>query len=498
MRELLDKIENWRPARVIVVGDFMLDEIVSGDAERLSPDAPVPVLQVRSHESRPGGAANVCLDLRALEMEVVALGVTGADAAGTTLREALETVGVSAEGVIADPARPTTIKRSVVGLAQHRHPQKMFRLDVESREPIGIEIEDKLLAALDGALTPGCVVCIEDYAKGVCSERVCREVISRARAAGIPVLVDPAATDDYTRYSGASAITPNRTEAERATGLPAGDSDEDGGWSRLARTLLDDLDLETVVLTLDRHGALVLEKGDEPAHVPTVARQVYDVTGAGGVVLAMLAAARANGLSWLDATRLANIAAGLEVEVFGATPIPLKQVRHELLIQAGVVAGKLRTLDEARDEAEALRAKGRKIVFTNGCFDLLHAGHVSLLRRAARLGDALFIGLNDDDSVRRLKGESRPVHHEIDRADVLSELESVTAVVLFNEDTPVRLIEAIRPDILVKGADYSRETVVGADLVESWGGRVELLPLLDGRSTTAAITRAQAGQRISP
>jgi len=500
MASVLSALESWRAFNAIVVGDFMLDQLVYGDADRLSPDAPVPVLQVRRTENRPGGAASVCLDLAALRGRVRAFGVVGEDPEGRVLRDAIEEAGIDASGLIADGARPTTVKRSLVGLAQHRHPQKMFRLDMESRTPLGTDATQRLLARIEAALPEADVVCLEDYAKGVCSPELCQGVIALARKAGVPALVDPAALEDYGRYRGATAATPNRTEAALATGAALNGRDDAEEPEAMARALLEAMDADAMVVTLDREGALLAERtndADAPDGVatrrlPTVARQVYDVTGAGDMVLAALGAARANGVSWTESVRFANAAAGLEVEVFGVQPIPLERIHHQLLMEGGRTIGKLRTPEEARVEAAARRRDGQRIVFTNGCFDILHAGHVSLLRRARAHGDVLFLGVNTDASVRRLKGPDRPVHEQADRAAVLSELESVDALVLFEEDTPLSLIEAIRPDVLVKGADYTRETVVGAELVESWGGRVELVDLLEGRSTTGAIERIRS------
>jgi D-beta-D-heptose 7-phosphate kinase/D-beta-D-heptose 1-phosphate adenosyltransferase len=249
-----------------------------------------------------------------------------------------------------------------------------------------------------------------------------------------------------------------------------------------------------VVLTLDRHGAMLLEQGRDAVHIPTIARTVYDVTGAGDMVLAALAAAVGNGAAWAEAVRFANAAAGLEVEVFGVEPIPLERIHHALLVDHGRLAGKSRELPEALVEIAAHRREGRSIVFTNGCFDLLHAGHIQLLRFAKSQGDVLVVGINDDASVRRLKGPERPVHTARDRAEILGELASVDIVVVFAEDTPERLLEAIRPDVLVKGGDYSIDRVVGRELVESYGGRIALAPMLEGRSTTNAIGRIRTAQ----
>jgi len=492
MDTLLDALPRWKPFTAIVVGDFMLDQLVYGDAERLSPDAPVPILHVRRTENRPGGAANVCLDLAALRAKVLAFGVVGDDANARTMRDELRAQHINADGLIEDRTRPTTVKQNLIGLAQARHPQKMFRVDFESREPLSADAVERLAGAIESALADADVLCIEDYGKGVCSSELCARVIRSCRARGVPVFVDPARGVDYAKYHGAGAITPNRTEAEEATGLSTHASASIDENAPLAHVLLDRLELDACVLTLDRHGALLLERGCGPIGVPTIARQVYDVTGAGDMFLAGLAAARANGLAWLDSVRFANAAAGLEVEVFGVQPIPFEQIHHALLLQSVGRHGKLRSLEEVALEVAALRKQGKKVVFTNGCFDVLHSGHVTLLEKAASCGDFLVVGLNDDASVKRLKGPQRPVNSQDDRARVLGALASVGAVTLFAEDTPMRLIEAIRPDVLVKGADYSKDKVVGGAFVESYGGTIALIDLVEGKSTTGTIERMRS------
>ncbi len=506
MDALLSHLASWRPFRALVVGDFMLDQLLYGEAERLSADAPVPILHVRKREDRPGGAANVCLDLAALHGHVIALGVVGDDGAGHALRAALERDGaalgphakVDASSLEVDSSRPTTVKQSLIGLAQARHPQKMFRLDFESREPVSADVAKRIIARAESLMRDVDVVAIEDYDKGVCTAQVCQGIIAAAKRAGKPVLVDPARLSDYARYAGATTITPNRTEAEIATAMKTDLEASPEHNACLARRLLDQLGLEFVVLTLDRHGALLLNKDEPsaPVAVPTVAREVYDVTGAGDMFLAGLCAGLANGMSRLDAVRLANAAAGLEVEVFGVQPIALEKLHHNLLVQSQGLTGKVRTRAQIGVEAAARKRAGETVIFTNGCFDVLHSGHVSLLERSAALGGAkpfLVVGLNDDASVSRLKGPSRPVNTQDDRARVLASLGCVGAVVLFSEDTPLDLIKAVKPDILVKGADYTKDRVVGAEVVEAMGGRVELVPLVEGRSTTATIQRMRSG-----
>ncbi|MEM9083317.1 MAG: D-glycero-beta-D-manno-heptose 1-phosphate adenylyltransferase [Planctomycetota bacterium] len=492
MDALTEALENWKPFTVIVVGDFMLDQLVYGDAERLTADAPVPVLQVRRTEETPGGAANVCIDLAALGGHVQAVGVTGTDEEGRVLLGELREAGVDTKGMVLDADRPTTVKRNLIGLAQHRHPQKMFRVDFESREKIPGSVHDELIERFESMLPTADIVCIEDYAKGVCTPELCQAIIERARSAGVEVIVDPAAITDYTRYRGASAITPNRSEAERATQMRTTDEPTSPATLEIASKLRESTEANAIVMTLDRHGALLAEQGVRPVHLPTRARQLYDVTGAGDMVLAALAAARANGASWTDATRFANVAAGLEVEMFGARAIPFDRVHQAVLVEGRDPNDKRRTLDEARVELAAARGEDKSIVFTNGCFDILHAGHIGLLRAARRLGDLLVVAINSDDSVRRLKGDDRPVHGESDRAAVLSELASVDLVVVFDEDTPELLLEALRPDVLVKGGDYTKNEVVGGAFVESYGGRVQLIDLLEGRSTTSAIEKIRS------
>ena len=489
MDQLLTTLADWKPFRAIVVGDFMLDQQLRGIANRLSPDAPVPVLKVTEQTSNPGGAANLCADLIELRGHVTAFGVVGDDPEGRQLCEGLAEQGIVTDSIVTDPTRPTTVKRNLIGLAQGRHAQKMFRLDFESDEPISSRITERLLGSFDELLVDTDIVCIEDYNKGVCTEAFCRAIIDRAKAAGKPVFVDPAPIKDYRKYRGATGITPNRTEAELATGLIT-DQDKPTHNDELARSLMDTLGLEAVVLTLDKHGALLMESGsDSTTHIPTLARAVYDVTGAGDMMLAALAAGRANGLGWADATRFANAAAGLEVEVFGVQPIPLERIHNDLLVANTKRLGKLRTLDELMVQVRAARKSGHSVVFTNGCFDVIHAGHVSLLERAAELGDMLVVAMNDDHSVHALKGDGRPVNNQDRRARVLGALGCVDAVVLFNEDTPIRLIEAVVPDVLVKGGDYTVETVVGAQVVQQAGGRVALIDLVEGLSTTSTIEK---------
>lgn len=485
MTDLLHALARFDTFHVLVVGDFMLDEQVYGNAERLSPDAPVPVLQVERTEQTPGGASNVATCLAGLGGTVQCVGVRGDDGAGRALISELEDLGIGTDGIVVDAQRPTTCKRSLIGLAQHRHPQKMFRLDQESTAPLSPAIRDSLADAVRAAMANVDVVCVEDYGKGVCDEALLSTIMEAADEAGLEVLVDPASLTDYGRYRGCTAITPNRTEAERATAtLPA-----DACTQTRGRHLQDVTGAHAIVMTLDRHGALLLEQGEEPCPVPTVPREVYDVTGAGDMVLAALAAGRAHKLPWPQAVQLANAAAGLEVEVFGAQAVPLARVKQEVLRTVHRPAGKVRDLAELLVELEGYRAGGQRIVLTNGCFDVIHAGHVAYLRDAAAQGDLLVVGVNVDVQVKAMKGDGRPVYILAERLEILAELQCVDLLIAFEEPTAHALIEAIKPDLYVKGGDYAPETIAEHDLAQSLGIPIKVLAHRPGLSSTGTIDR---------
>lgn len=489
MSVLLSQLAGWGRFRAVVLGDFMLDEHVYGAAERLSPDAPVPVLQVVNTEQRAGGAANVALCLRALGADVSCVGVTGDDAGGAVLREQLGDQAVEVSGLVVDAARPTTVKRSLVGLAQHRHPQKMFRMDQESKAEIEGEVAAAVLGHIERVVDDADVVCLEDYNKGVCSPELCAAVVDMCRTKGKPLLVDPASRDDYTRYRGATAITPNRTEAERATGLdtPLDASVEHN--EKLGGLLLESLELEAVVLTLDRHGALLLRRDEPPLHVPTHARHVYDVTGAGDMVLSALAGAIANGIDWPGAVEFANAAAGLEVEVFGVKPIPFAQVHREVMRRQKPAETKVRGLDELLVEVAAHREAGQRVILTNGCFDVIHAGHVAYLREAKALGDVLVVAVNSDAQVCAQKGEGRPIYKQPERLEILGELNCIDYLVVFEEPTVGPMLRAVSPDVYVKGGDYSPEEINEYGVVQELGVELQVLQHRPGLSSTDVIER---------
>jgi len=484
---LIELVENLPHSKIVLIGDLMIDRYVYGNAERLSPEAPVPVLHYQREEYRLGGAGNVAANLAAMRARTCVVGVVGDDEEGRRVAALLGKVcGVEDLEIIADSSRPTTCKLRLVGSAQHRHPQTMLRLDYENRGPIADEIASKAIASVERALDGAAALCLEDYNKGVLTPELVKRVIQIARQKKVPVIVDPPNIADYSRFVGATCLKLNRSETARATGAPVQTPEQ---FEAAATTLLRLLDLEAVVITLDKDGAYLATRDGQRQWIKTRQRQVFDVTGAGDVALAALAVARAAGADWSDALTLANVAGGLEVERFGAVPITPEEILQELLTEVHEHLGKERTLEKLLPELARHRAQGKKIVFTNGCFDLIHLGHVKYFQFAKKQGDLLVVGVNTDASIRRLKGEKRPVVTEADRIGVLEELESIDYLVRFDHDTPLELIEKIAPDVLVKGADYSKTQVVGWDIVEKRGGRIALAPLIDGRSTTGVIER---------
>ena len=483
---LIELVEHLPAAKVVLIGDLMLDKYIYGNAERLSNDAPVPVLHFQKEESRLGGAGRVAADLATLGAKVHLVSICGTDQTGQQIGKLLEGYGVSTDGVIATPDRPGIAKVRLVGLAQHRHPQHLIRLDYEDPAAIDAALGDRVLSALEKALDGAAALCVEDYNKGLLTDDVCRRVIALAKQRNVPVFVDPYQLSDYSKYAGATVVTPNRKEAEQATKMPcAAESD----YEPLAEKLLGELNLDAVVLTLDREGAFLATRDGIRRWLKTQERKVYDVAGAGDMLLSMLAMARCAGGSWLESVALANVASGLEVEKYGSVPITPAEIKLELLTEQHEHLGKQRTLEQLLPELTRHRAAGRRIVFTNGCFDLIHLGHVKYFQFARAQGDLLVVGVNTDSSIRGLKGPKRPIVNEHDRLEVLEELESIDYLIRFEDETPLRLIEAIKPDVLVKGADYKKEEVVGWDIVESCGGRVALAPLIDGRSTTSLIQK---------
>jgi D-beta-D-heptose 7-phosphate kinase/D-beta-D-heptose 1-phosphate adenosyltransferase len=490
--ELIELVRNLGQPRVLVVGDVMLDRYVWGDAERISQEAPVVLLRADRREERLGGASSVTTLLRALGARPALAGVVGADADGVRVRQMLLDQGVCEEAVLTDCGRPTTVKERYIGRAQHRHPQQMIRVDYEERRPLSEALERELLLVVGRQMRHTDVVLISDYDKGACTPTLLAAVIAAARACGVKTLADPVRGGDYRKYHGCSAITPNRLEAGLATGRVLGDS---AAALESAAELRERLDLDAAIVTLDKEGMALAHADGRLAVFPTRPRQVYDITGAGDMVLAMLGMAVAAGADYDPAIRLANVAGGLEVEKVGVAVVTRDEIVRDLLRegergQSGLE--KVREREALVLEVQARQALGQRLAFTNGCFDVLHAGHVQYLHEARAQADFLVVGLNDDAGVRALKGPGRPVNPVESRALVLAGLEAVDYVTVFDEPTPLELIQALRPEVLVKGADYRREEVVGADFVASYGGRVHLAGLREGHSTTRVLQRLES------
>lgn len=492
--QLLDAFDRIDQPRVLVIGDLILDRYTFGDAERVSQEAPVILLRADHREARLGGAANVCQMLRGLDVHVTCAGVIGEDADGTHVHHLLQDAGVETSLLVADDSRPTTVKERFIGRAANRHPHQILRVDSEVRTPISASIAKRLLNQIRKALRKTDVVLVSDYDKGVCAPSLLAELMDLAHKAGVPVVVDPIRNSDYARYRGATALTPNRLETELATGVRIETVDD---AFRAGEQLCRELNLEMAFVTLDSDGMALVRPNQPPQRFPTRVREVYDITGAGDMVLAMIGAALAAGVAPEDACRLGNIAGGLEVEQVGVAVIPRDTIRNEIIARQGGPRAAL-SLEQVALLAENYRAQGKKVVFTNGCFDLLHVGHVSYLEEAAQLGDVLVVAINSDESVRRLKGPPRPFIKQTDRASVLAALGCVDHVLIFDEPTPHKMLEAIQPDVLVKGGTYTPDEVVGHEVVHAYGGQVCVTGAVDGISTTRIVESVTERSTLPP
>jgi D-beta-D-heptose 7-phosphate kinase/D-beta-D-heptose 1-phosphate adenosyltransferase len=478
---------NFEGVRILVVGDVMLDHYISGHVKRISPEAPVPILSVEKHWSVPGGAANVARNLVCLGVQTQLLSLIGQDATGHELDAAVREEGINSF-LLAGP-RPTTRKTRILARGQ-----QLLRQDEEQILPPRQEEMQILLRQIAELLPEQDVVILSDYDKGVlhpCADgsNLCQHVIREARRLGIPVLADPKGAS-WERYAGVQCITPNSAEFAVVCGrdphLPIPREER----ATLAAKLRSSYALERILLTRGPRGMVLFGDG-APYYCRAVTREVADVSGAGDTVIAILAACLGRGLAWKDSARVANMAAGIAVGKLGTASVSLGELNWALRQDGD--NPKLYTLAEVLDKVADWRRKKESIVFTNGCFDLLHPGHVSLLRQSVAQGDHLIVGLNSDASVRRLKGPQRPIQNEYSRAMVLAALNGVDAIVIFDEDTPFNLIRTILPDVLVKGSDYALENVVGADLVRQHGGRVYLAQLVDGCSTTGIVHKIDRG-----
>lgn len=470
----------WTDKHVLVIGDVMLDLYTWGDVERISPEAPVPVVRVMHQNNQPGGAGNVAMNIAALGGKATLIGFCGDDGESYSLENSLR-AGLVEARIVRVKGRPTTTKLRIIG-----GKQQMLRLDREMVDGISADAFSDLKKQIEDSIRTADAVILSDYGKGVLTDEVCQYAITKARERLIPILVDPKQRS-FVRYAGATTICPNLAELSIATGVSARDWD---AMLTAGQDLVRDLNLDYLTATLSEKGIALL-RADSRFIAPAVARQVFDVSGAGDTVIATLALALAGSLPMESAVQLANIAAGIAVSKVGTVPVGADELLLSIMPELGLQAAeKVATMEGLRARAHAWRQAGEKVTFTNGCFDILHIGHITLLESARREGDRLVVGINSDNSVRGLKGPTRPVVGERERARILASLSAVDAVVIFDEPTPLAVIETLRPDVIVKGGDYIEETVVGANEVRSWGGRVKIVPTVDGFSTTSIIAKA--------
>ncbi len=477
---VIQEIEReWADKRLLVVGDVMLDKYIWGEVGRISPEAPVPVVRGIHQNDKPGGAANVAMNLARLGAQTVVAGFAGGDESENLLAASLRSNGIAPHFVLSE-GFPTVTKTRILG-----GQQQMLRLDFERLGMRAQSDYDRLLETALALLPGSHALVISDYAKGAITPEICQALIPAARKLGIPVLVDPK-SPDYGHYHGATTICPNLSELARAAHLDSGDVD---ALLTAAESMVEALDIEFLTATLSEKGIALVRPGNWFI-APAQARQVFDVSGAGDTVIAVLALCLASGLLPETAVQLANVAAGIVVGKVGTVPVEKHELLAALSPQIALHAeDRVLTRDELMKRVALWKANGERVVFTNGCFDLLHFGHITVLEQARRCGDRLIVAINSDASVSCLKGPNRPIVSQGERARVLAALAAVDAVVIFGEPTPLELILAVQPDVIVKGGDYDAETVVGAREVQSWGGEVKIIPLVEGFSTTRLIEK---------
>jgi D-beta-D-heptose 7-phosphate kinase / D-beta-D-heptose 1-phosphate adenosyltransferase len=481
---MLNALEHFDRAKVAIIGDVMLDVYIQGGVERISPEAPVPVINQISERVVPGGAANVAANVAALGASAYLVGLAGQDADFRTLVAQLDKLGrIDLSGILASPHRRTTTKTRILG-----HRQQLVRLDREDVAAISAEMEQGLIARAIDAIDSCDVLILSDYGKGVLSDKVLRATLDHAAAKEKFAIVDPKRRD-LSAYRGASIITPNRAELVLATGKPCNSDDEVVEAARAAQAMTGG----DLLVTRSEKGMSLMPREGAPVHLTTIARQVFDVSGAGDTTVAVLATALAAGLPLVDAMKAANHAAGIVVGKLGTSTVTRDELLSALNPSEANDAqdGRLVTWEQLMSLRRWWQQEGLAVGLTNGCFDMIHPGHVSLLRQAAGACDRLVVALNTDASVRRLKGPSRPVQNEQSRAEVIGSIKGVSAVVLFDQETPRELITVMQPDLLVKGADYTEAEVVGGDIVRARGGTILLAKLVDGQSTSQLISRSQ-------
>lgn len=486
--QLTKLLERTARPTVLVVGDVMLDRYLWGDVERISPEAPIPVLRVSKWENRLGGAGSVAAMLAALDVDVILGTVTADDSESHAVRRLLTDLQISGDCMLRAQQRITTVKERLLGGTQSRQPQQMIRVDREDCQPIGEELAEALLQSIRQRIGDVDAVLISDYNKGICTDSLVAQLVELARQTSVPVLADPARNVDYRRYAGCTCVTPNRSEAGSALGIKI-ETPQDG---LEAAVRLLDFDVESAVVTLDRDGIAWADSRGNSRVFPVRSRQVYDITGAGDMVLAALGYGMAAGADWPMVIELANLAGGLEVQRLGVAPLSRDELLAELTHGAFSNEHKVVSPDRIEQQLLQRRRAGERVAMTNGCFDLLHPGHVASLQFARNQADCLVVGLNSDRSVEHLKGAGHPIVPEQGRAEMLAALGCVDYVVIFDDPSVTGLVGQVLPDVLVKAAEYGPEEVVGHEIVKRHGGRVVLAPVKGDYATSRLIRRIQS------
>ncbi len=466
--------------RLLVIGDLILDEYIWGAVSRISPEAPVPILETKSENLTLGGAANVANNLVALGCEVHLVGAIGQDEKGDKLLTLIEEKGISSKGIFRFVHRPTTSKIRVVA-----HNQQVLRIDKEDNRPITEETENRIIKYINKALPDMDIVICSDYRKGILTEKVFSAVSHRAKNSKKRVIVDPKSSD-FELYKGATVITPNQFEVEKAVPIKIQDKID---LDRAAEYLLNLTHAEVLLITRGKDGMTLYPNKAKPVDIPTQAKEVFDVTGAGDTVASVLAMALAVGFNPEDSAWLSNMAASIVVGKVGTAVVTLNEINEYLQEEMLRTAHTVLKLEELKKIVSLAKGTGKTVVFTNGCFDLIHGGHIEFLQKAREKGDLLVVGLNSDRSVKSIKGEGRPIKSEKERANIISALRYVDYITIFDESTPADLIREVRPDILVKGDDYAIDEVVGREIVEGYGAKVELIPVVQGLSTTNIVEK---------
>lgn len=470
--------DNKERPKILVIGDLILDEYLWGGVTRISPEAPVPILETKSENLSLGGAANVANNLAALGCDVYLIGAIGQDEKGDCLLKLIQEKGIHTEGIFRFVHRPTTSKMRIIA-----HNQQILRIDKEDNRPITEETEQKIIQFTNQILPEMAGVICSDYQKGVLTAKVVKNLMHRAQNAKKSVIVDPKSAD-FSLYKGATVLTPNQNEVERSVPIKVNSAED---LERAAEYLLSLTRGEALLVTRGKDGMTLYNNKEKPVDIPTVAKEVYDVTGAGDTVVSVFGMALFVGFSFRDAAWLSNMAGSIVVGKVGTAVVTLNEINEFLEEELLRTAHTILELEELKKLVSLAKSTGKTVVFTNGCFDLIHGGHIEFLQKAKSMGDILVIGLNSDASVRSIKGNGRPIKTQRERANILSALRYVDYITIFDESTPEQLIGEIRPDILVKGDDYTIDEVVGREIVEGYGARVELIPIVKGLSTTNTV-----------